>query len=54
MSRVIACLAVVAALGVAVVTPKSHTQTEVVAIMTGAQDPGAAAYTREVEHPATH
>jgi len=28
---------------IAVVTPKSHTQTEVVAIMTGAADPGAAA-----------
>jgi fructose transport system ATP-binding protein len=39
---------------IAVVTPKSHTQTEVVAIMTGAQDPGAAAYTREVGHPAAH
>src|SRR4029453_19401777 len=37
---------------IAVVTPKSHTMNEVVAIMTGAQDPGAAAYTHEVEHPA--
>ena len=34
---------------IAVVTPKSHTQTEVVAIMTGAADPGAAAYKRDAE-----
>jgi fructose transport system ATP-binding protein len=34
---------------VAVVTPKSHTMNEVVAIMTGAADPGAAAYKREAE-----
>jgi fructose transport system ATP-binding protein len=29
---------------VAVVTPKSHTMSEVVAIMTGATEPGAAGY----------
>ena len=34
---------------IAVVTPKSHTQTEVVAIMTGAADPGAAAPKRDAE-----
>jgi fructose transport system ATP-binding protein len=34
---------------IAVVTPQSHSQTEVVAIMTGAADPGAPAYKREAE-----
>jgi fructose transport system ATP-binding protein len=42
---------------IAVVTPKSHTMNEVVAIMTGAADPGADASQREIEkakreHPA--